>query len=117
MDTISIKTANHLTYGSIISFMLDYLNANTFNSIAYDTSNFSEEIIQSKNEDYAEFLKSRSFLFSHGVFNEYCYFYQFKNNQDLINNFFNTLFIVLPGFEFDSTNDFKKMFNETANRR
>ena len=115
MDTISIKTANHLTYGSIISFMLDYLNANTFNSIAYDTSNFSEEIIQSKNEDYAEFLKSRSFLFSHGVFNEYCYFYQFKNNQDLINNFFNTLFIVLPGFEFDSTNDFKKMLKKIKN--
>ena len=48
-------------------------------------------------------------MFSHGVFNEFCFFYQFKNKQDLKNNYLNTAFLVLPAFEFDSMNNLNKL--------
>ena len=65
-----------------------------------------------KGEEYAGYLVSNTFLFSHGVFNEYCYFYQFKNEQDLKNNFLNTAFLVLPAFEFDSMNTLNRIIKK-----
>ena len=115
MDESKIKNVNYLTYGSIISFMLDYSDPNDFSSISYNNDNLISDV-QEKNEDNADnSLISKNFLFSHGVFNEYCYFYKFKNREDLRNGFYNTLFIVLPGFEFDSMNDFKKLIKKIKN--
>ena len=104
MNTNTGQQRNYLTYGSIISFMLDYSESNELVSISYDPDNWNGEITQNRND-----LTSRNFLFSHGVFNEFCYFYQFKNKQDLKNNFMNTAFLVLPAFEFDSMNALNKI--------
>ena len=115
MDESKIKNVNYLTYGSIISFMLDYSDPNDFSSFSYNNDNLINEV-QDKNEDNADFsLISKNFLFSHGVFNEYCFFHKFKNRDDLRNGFYNTLFIVLPAFEFDSMNDFKKLIKQIKN--
>jgi hypothetical protein len=46
------------------------------------------------------------------VFNDYCFFYQFKNQQDLKNNFLNTAFLVLPSFEYDSKDSLNKMIKK-----
>ena len=53
-------------------------------------------------------LNILSFLFSHGVFNDYCYFCQFKNEQDIQNNYLDIAFIDLPAFEFDSMDNLIK---------
>ena len=103
------KKKNYLTYGAIISLMLDYCDSDNIAGISYDPQNFNGEISKNKNEDYVAFLTSRSFLFSHGVFNEYCYFYQFKNRKDIRNYYLNTMFVVLPAFEFESMDALNKM--------
>ena len=112
MDTNENQKRNYLTYGSVISFMLDYIESNDAPVIAFDPDNCYSDVTQNKNEDYTDYLTSNTFLFSHGVFNEYCYFYQFKNEQDLKNNFLNTAFLVLPAFEFDSMNALNKIIKK-----
>ena len=102
---------NYLTYGSVISFMLEYNDPNDYTKISYETDNSTNKTIN-KNQDNFDYLSSRNFLFSHGVFNEYCFFYQFKNKQDLINNFLNTAFLVLPAFEFDSMDALNKLIKK-----
>ena len=67
MNTNTGQKRNYLTYGSVISFMLDYCESNEFVSISYDPDNWNGEITQNRND-----LTSRNFLFSHGVFNEFC---------------------------------------------
>ena len=99
---------NILTYGSVISFMLDYSESNDFATLS--EPNYGN-IAQTK-EEIVDFLTSRNFLFSHGVFNEFCFFYQFKNKQDLKNNYLNTAFLVLPAFEFDSMNNLNELIKK-----
>ena len=96
---------NYLTYGSIISFMLDYSECNDFATLS---ESYYGNIGESK-EEIVDFLTSRNFMFSHGVFNEFCFFYQVKNKHDLKNNYLNTAFLVLPAFEFDSMNNLKSL--------
>ena len=88
MDYYNKQKKNYLTYGSIVSFMLDYSEINQNPTISYSPSNMRLDMSRDKNEDFADFLTSRNFIFSHGVFNDYCFFYKFRNNQDLKNNYF-----------------------------
>ena len=99
---------NYLTYGSIIFFMLDYSESNDFATISEPNYGHIDET----KEEIVDFLTSRNFLFSHGVFNEFCFFYQFKNKQDLKNNYLNTAFLVLPAFEFDSMNNLNELIKK-----
>ena len=99
---------NILTYGSVISFMLDYSESNDFATLS--EPNYGN--IDQTKEEIVDFLTSRNFLFSHGVFNEFCFFYQFKNKQDLKNNYLNTAFLVLPAFEFDSMNNLNELIKK-----
>ena len=99
---------NHLTYGSIVSFMLDYSESKDFATLS--EPNYGN--IDETKEEIVDFLTSRNFLFSHGVFNEFCFFYQFKNKQDLKNNYLNTAFLVLPAFEFDSMNNLNELIKK-----
>ena len=112
MDFHNKQKKNYLTYGSIVSFMLDYSEINSNPTISYSPDNMRSEISRDKNEDFADFLTSRKFIFSHGVFNDYCFFYKFKNNQDLKNNYLNTAFLVLPAFESDSMNNLNKIIKK-----
>ena len=109
MDESKIKNVNYLTYGSIISFMLDYSDPNDIVTINYAPKSMNNEISQNKKVDYMEFFTSHKFLFSHGVFNEFCYFYQFQKREDIKNNYSNTMFLVLPALEFDSMDALKTL--------
>ena len=107
------RKKKYLTYGTVISFMLDYTKSNDYTQITYDPKNMIGNITErTKIDNYFDFLTSRSFLFSHGVFNEYCYFYQFKNRQDARKNYLNTAFLVLPAFELDSADDLNKLIKK-----
>ena len=103
------KKKNYLTYGTIISFMLDNTDPNDTVTINYDAQRLNSEVSKDKNEDFLDFLMTRGFLFTHGVFNDYCYFYQFKNKKDIRDYYLNTLYVVIPAFEFDSMDALNKI--------
>ena len=95
-----------LTYGSIISFMYDKegqsqgtlipdLNGSQFLSNSEINPNL-------RKEEFSDILTSREFLYSQGIFNEFCFFHKFKNKNELKYNYYNTLFLVLPKGEYES---------------
>ena len=95
-----------LTYGSIISFMYDKegqsqgtlipdLNGSQFLSNTEINPNL-------RKEEFSDILTSREFLYSQGIFNEFCFFHKFKNKNELKYNYYNTLFLVLPKGEYES---------------
>ena len=109
---------NFLTYGSIISFMLDKSQLNS-SPVFHD---FDEEIkknidmyeINQPNEEEDIFTKSE-FLYSQGVFNEYSFFYNFKDNTDIKYNYYNSLFLVLPKGEFDALTKLRNLKRQLKN--
>ena len=109
------STRNCVTYGSIISFMNYSLDNNETPTLSYDPENLNQNLSNNKKEDYIDFIKSGNFLYSNGVFNEFCYLYSFKNKKDIQNNFFNTLFLVLPPCEYDSMLKFKHLIKSLKN--
>ena len=115
MDFCFETTRKCVSYGSIISFMSDIVDYNAAPLIDYDPANpFSQESGYKK-EDYVDILKSRKFLYSTGVFDEFCYLYSFKDKKDIQNNYFNTLFVVLPSCEYDSMIKFKHLIKNLKN--
>ena len=106
-----------LRYGSIISFILDKAQIKT-NPILHDfeespnKSFFIEE--EEPNKDVDFFITSE-FLYSQGVFNEYSFFHQFKDHNDLKYNYFNSLFLVLPKGEFDALSKLRNFKRQLKN--
>ena len=104
-----------LTYGSIISFMLDQTVQNDnqiFSTIPKQNNEyikFDQNPVQSINEDFSDILISREFLYSQGVFNENCFFHNFRDKNELKHNYYNSLFLVLPKGEYDSITKFRAM--------
>ena len=98
----------YLTYGSIISFMLDHTVPNNESIISWVPRENNEFIKiednsnDSRQKDFSDVLISRDFLYSQGVFNKNCFFHQFKNKNELKHNYYNSLFLVLPKGEYDS---------------
>ena len=96
-----------LTYGSIISFMFDK-DDKTLAQILLDfpdDQNVDKSQINSLNlrkDEFSDILISREFLYSQGVFNEFCFFHNFKDKTELKYNYYNTLFLVLPKGEYES---------------
>ena len=134
---------NFLKYGSIISFMLDKAQTNQSYIIHdYDLDierdkkseieepkpepepdSIPEENQVSKQESNPEskpepedniFLSSE-FLYSQGVFNEYSFFHNFKDNNDLKYNYYNSLFLVLPKGDFDSLTKLRALKRQLKN--
>lgn len=104
-------TRSCVKYGSIVSFMNDFPGSNETPTLSYDPSNphsFSDK----RKEDNVKYLESRNFLYSHGVFNEFCYLYPFKDIQKY---YFNTLFLILPSCEYDSMLKFKYLIKRLKN--
>ena len=106
-----------LMYGSIISFILDKAQIKT-SPILHD---FDEEVNKNiiiedeePNRDIDLFITSE-FLYSQGVFNEYSFFHNFKDNNDLKYNYYNSLFLVLPKGEFDALNKLRNLRRQLKN--
>ena len=104
---------DYITYGTVVSLMLDYSNSNEIANIPYDPGDFeNRDILNNDKDNFMEYLTSKEFLFTHGVFNEYCFLHRFKNAQDFRNNYLNTAFIVLPAFEFESMDNLNQLIKK-----
>ena len=118
MININETNKNFLTYGSIISFMLDKSQTNTspiFHDLDEEIKNNInlDEIKEPKKEE--DFFTTSEFLYSQGVFNEYSFFYNFKNNTDIKYNYYNSLFLVLPKGEFDALSKLRNLKRQLKN--
>ena len=95
-----------LTYGSIISFMFDEDKKNKAQIIPdlSESQNlgYAKNSLNLRKEEFSDILISREFLYSQGVFNEFCFFHNFKDKNELKYNYYNTLFLVLPKGEYES---------------
>ena len=74
-----------LTYGSIISFMFEKEDKSQAEIIPdlTDPLNMSQEdnSLNVRKEEFSDILTSREFLYSQGVFNEYCFFHNFREKN------------------------------------
>ena len=109
MDIQKESNRDYITYGTVVSLMLDYNNTN---KIATIPENFDGSMIQDKENNLMEYLKSKEFLFTHGVFNKYCFLHKFESDQEFRNGYLNTAFIVLPAFEFESMENLNKLIKK-----
>ena len=106
-----------LTYGSIISFMFDKsdkIDSPILEDIEEHIKQIAENQEKSNNgrkDDLSKILTQKNFLYSQGVFNDYCFFHTFKDKNELKYNYYNTLFLVLPPGEYDSLAKFKALKN------
>ena len=103
---------DYITYGTVVSLMLDYANSNEIANIPEDPGDFENRFNQNNKDNFMSYLTSKEFLFTHGVFNEYCFLHQFKNAQDFRNNYLNTAFIVLPSFEYESMDNLNQLIKK-----
>jgi hypothetical protein len=108
---------DYITYGTVVSLMLDHFNSNKYDKIPYNPENENDNVSQNFKSNFMEYLTSKKFLFTHGVFNEYCYLHKFKNAQDFRDNYLNTAFIVLPALEFESMDNLNKLPYQSFNLR
>ena len=109
---IQIGLKKNLTYGSVVSFMLDYSESEGETTISFEPDDSFGNISLNKKNNFLDYLRSRQFLFTHGVFNEYCFFHKFKNAEELRNEYLNTAFIVLPSFEYEYMENLNKIIKK-----
>ena len=103
---------DYITYGTVVALMLDYSNSNVIADIPDNPGNLEERMNQTNNNKFLDYLTSKEFLFTHGVFNEYCILHKFKNFQHLRDSYLNTAFIILPAFEFESMDNLNKLIKK-----
>ena len=103
---------DYITYGTVVSLMLDYSDPNEGGNISYDPQNFYNSMSQNTSDNIMDYLTSKEFLYTHGVFNEYCYLHRFKTIEDFRNGYLNTAFIILPAFEFESMDNLNKLIKK-----
>ena len=104
-----------VTYGSIISFQNDFSSSDETPTLSYDSSNYYTYYLKQKKGDIFDFLTKRYYLYAHGIFNEFCYLYNFKDKNDIKYNYFNTLFMILPSCEYDAMAKFKSLIKDLKN--
>ena len=135
-------TENYLTYGSIVSLMLDFNESNTASTLSFDPDKHNKkkdsrldspasgvssvDVSQRKGirakvkqgrrfkngKKNLDFLLTKKFLFSQGVFSNNCFFYQFKTPTDLELNYLNTLFLIIPASENESLQKIKNLIKK-----
>ena len=103
---------DYVTYGTVVSLMLDYSPSNEIATISNVPEKCENKISQNNIANFMELLTSKEFLFTHGVFNEYCFLHKFKNIKDFRDGYLNTAFIVLPAFEFESMDNLNKLIKK-----
>ena len=104
-----------VTYGSIISFRNDFSSGDETPTLTYNPSTQYKNYFRQKKENIFDFLTTRFFLYAHGIFNEFCYLYNFKDKNDIKYNYFNTLFMILPACEYDAMAKFKNLIKDLKN--
>ena len=112
------QSKTFLKYGSIISFMLDKVQINASPIIHESDEDSSKAIInldQLEPKKEEDLFMSSEFLYSQGVFNEYSFFYQFKDINSLKYNYYNSLFLVLPKGDFDLLAKLKALKRQLKN--
>ena len=88
MEIAPESIRNCVSFGSIISIMNDFLGNNETPKISYDPSEPYHNYSQNKKTDYDDYLKSGLYLYSNGVFNEFCCLHSFKDKNDFQNKYF-----------------------------
>ena len=68
-----------VTYGSIISFQNDFSSSDETPILSYEPSNYYTYFLKQKKENNFDFLTKRYFLYTHGIFKEYCSLYTFND--------------------------------------
>ena len=104
-----------VTYGSIISFRNDFSSGDETPTLTYNPSTQYKNYFRQKKENIFDFLTTRFFLYAHGIFNEFCYLYNFKDKYDIKYNYFNTLFMILPACEYEAMAKFKNLIKDLKN--
>ena len=115
MDSKAESQKESVTYGSIISFRNDFTSSDESPSLTYNSSIPYQKYFRQKKENIFDFLTSRFFLYAHGIFNEFCYLYNFKDKNDIKYNYFNTLFMILPSCEYEAMAKFKNLIKDLKN--
>ena len=103
---------DYITYGTVVSLMLDYSKPNETANIPENPADFEKRFNQNNKDNFVSYLTSKEFLFTHGVFNEYCFLHKFQNAEDFRNNYLNTAFIVLPAFEYESMDNLNQLIKK-----
>ena len=105
-----------LTYGSIISFMMNKPQINE-TPIFPDPQDslYKDNDADDKKAKVSDIFTTSEFLYSQGVFNEYCFFYNFKNKNDIKYNYYNSLFLVLPKGDYDSLTKLRSLKRQLKN--
>ena len=103
---------DYITYGTVVSLMLDYSKPNETANIPENPADFEKRFNQNNKDNFVSYLTSKEFLFTHGVFNEYCFLHKFQNAEELRNNYLNTAFIVLPAFEYESMDNLNQLIKK-----
>ncbi len=120
-NTTQNNSQNYLTYGSIVSLMLDHNSSNSSITLSFDPNknkykNNNNKIKNNPEENNKkkifsnkklEMLKGKDFLFTQGIFNDNCFFYNFKSESDVLFNYLNTLFLIIPPCEYESLQKIK----------
>ena len=115
MDSEEVSKKEIVTYGSIISFRNDFTSSDETPTLSYNPDAHYQKYFRQKKENIYDFLTSRFFLYAHGIFNEFCYLYNFKDKNDIKYNYFNTLFMILPSCEYDAMAKFKNLIKDLKN--
>ena len=115
MDSEEVSKKEIVTYGSIISFRNDFTSSDETPTLSYNPDNHYQKYFRQKKENIYDFLTSRFFLYAHGIFNEFCYLYNFKDKNDIKYNYFNTLFMILPSCEYDAMAKLKNLTKDLKN--
>ena len=119
MKSKSTSQNESVTYGSIVSFRNEFkLNDDKISSIMFFFSGIHLQNYNKQKEDnILDFLKSGYFLYSQGIFNEFCYLYSFKddNDNDIKYNYINTLFMILPACEYEAMIKLKNIITDLKN--
>ena len=115
MDSQSQSMKECITYGSIVSFLNDFTSNEQSPVLTYDSSLYHKNYFKKKKENNFDFITSRYFLYTQGIFNEFCELDNFENQNDIKKYYYNTLFMVLPSCEYDAMAKFKNLIKDLKN--
>ena len=115
MDSQSQSMKECITYGSIVSFLNDFTSNEQSPAFTYDSSLYHKNYFKKKKENNFDFIISRYFLYTQGIFNEFCELDNFENQNDIKKYYYNTLFMVLPSCEYDAMAKFKNLIKDLKN--
>ena len=113
MDFYNESKNSNILYGSIISIVNQPNFSKTFNS--FYKFKIEQPIEKFNEKTYYDYIKKFKFIYSDGVFDEFCYLNSFVDEENFKMHFFNTLFLVLPPLESYFFQKYKSIINKLKN--